>query len=130
MSKRILVIEDQQDNRQILRDLLTSADFEVISIRRVRRAAMPSSASLSARVSSLRRSASTCPRLRRRGDRMKRKVAATLFETGSEKIGKRNACEQCRKVGVVSLSIRCQTDRCILPKRLNTVPKELSGNFQ
>jgi CheY-like chemotaxis protein/anti-sigma regulatory factor (Ser/Thr protein kinase) len=30
MSKRILVIEDQQDNRQILRDLLTSADFEVI----------------------------------------------------------------------------------------------------
>ena len=30
MSKRILVIEDQEDNRQILRDLLTSADFEVI----------------------------------------------------------------------------------------------------
>jgi two-component system cell cycle response regulator DivK len=30
MSKRILVVEDQQDNRQILRDLLTSADFEVI----------------------------------------------------------------------------------------------------
>ena len=30
MKKRILVIEDQQDNRQILRDLLTSADFEVI----------------------------------------------------------------------------------------------------
>src|SRR5262249_52065073 len=30
MSKRILVIEDQVDNRQILRDLLTSADFEVI----------------------------------------------------------------------------------------------------
>jgi two-component system cell cycle response regulator DivK len=30
VSKRILVIEDQQDNRQILRDLLTSADFEVI----------------------------------------------------------------------------------------------------
>jgi two-component system, cell cycle response regulator DivK len=29
VSKRILVIEDQ-DNRQILRDLLTSADFEVI----------------------------------------------------------------------------------------------------
>jgi CheY-like chemotaxis protein len=29
MSKRILVVEDQQDNRQILRDLLTSADFEV-----------------------------------------------------------------------------------------------------
>jgi two-component system, cell cycle response regulator DivK len=30
MSKRILVVEDQEDNRQILRDLLTSADFEVI----------------------------------------------------------------------------------------------------
>jgi two-component system, cell cycle response regulator DivK len=30
MSKRILVIEDQLDNRQILHDLLTSADFEVI----------------------------------------------------------------------------------------------------
>ena len=30
MSQRILVVEDQQDNRQILRDLLTSANFEVI----------------------------------------------------------------------------------------------------
>jgi two-component system, cell cycle response regulator DivK len=30
MSKRILVIEDQEDNRKILRDLLTNADFEVI----------------------------------------------------------------------------------------------------
>ena len=30
MSKRILVIEDQADNRQILRDLLASANFEVI----------------------------------------------------------------------------------------------------
>jgi len=30
MSQRILVIEDQPDNRQILRDLLTSANFEVI----------------------------------------------------------------------------------------------------
>ena len=30
MSKRILVVEDQEDNRQILRDLLTSANFEVI----------------------------------------------------------------------------------------------------
>ena len=30
MSKRILVIEDQEDNRKILRDLLTSANFEVI----------------------------------------------------------------------------------------------------
>src|SRR5712691_8432445 len=30
MSRRILVIEDKEDNRQILRDLLASADFEVI----------------------------------------------------------------------------------------------------
>jgi two-component system cell cycle response regulator DivK len=30
MSQRILVIEDQADNRRILRDLLTNADFEVI----------------------------------------------------------------------------------------------------
>ncbi len=30
MSKRILVIEDQEDNRRILRDLLASAGFEII----------------------------------------------------------------------------------------------------
>jgi two-component system cell cycle response regulator DivK len=30
MSKRILVIEDQEDNRQIMRDLLTSAGYEMI----------------------------------------------------------------------------------------------------
>lgn len=30
MSKRILVIEDQEDNRRILRDLLTSASYEMI----------------------------------------------------------------------------------------------------
>ena len=30
MSKRILVVEDQEDNRQILRDLLGSAGFEVL----------------------------------------------------------------------------------------------------
>jgi two-component system, cell cycle response regulator DivK len=30
MSQRILVVEDHPDNRRILRDLLTSADFEVI----------------------------------------------------------------------------------------------------
>src|SRR5467141_5444363 len=29
-SKRILVVEDQEDNRQILRDLLTSVGYEVI----------------------------------------------------------------------------------------------------
>ena len=30
MSKRILVVEDQEDNRQILRDLLGKAGFEMI----------------------------------------------------------------------------------------------------
>jgi two-component system cell cycle response regulator DivK len=30
MSKRILVVEDQEDNRRILRDLLMSAGFELI----------------------------------------------------------------------------------------------------
>src|SRR4051794_339486 len=29
MTKRILVVEDQEDNRQILRDLLSSADYEM-----------------------------------------------------------------------------------------------------
>src|SRR5215470_11252710 len=30
MSRRILVVEDQEDNRRILRDLLTSAGYEII----------------------------------------------------------------------------------------------------
>ncbi len=30
MSKRILVVEDQEDNLRIMRDLLTDAGFEVI----------------------------------------------------------------------------------------------------
>ncbi len=30
MSKRIRVVEDQEDNRQILRDLLASVDYEMI----------------------------------------------------------------------------------------------------
>jgi two-component system cell cycle response regulator DivK len=30
MSKRILIIEDQEDNRRILRDLLSSAGYELI----------------------------------------------------------------------------------------------------
>ncbi len=29
MSKRILVVEDQPDNRQIIRDMLASTDYEV-----------------------------------------------------------------------------------------------------
>src|SRR5262249_4779855 len=33
MSQRVLVVEDQDDNRQILRDLLTGADFEVIEAK-------------------------------------------------------------------------------------------------
>ncbi len=30
MSKRILVVEDQEDNRRIVRDLLTNAGYEII----------------------------------------------------------------------------------------------------
>jgi two-component system cell cycle response regulator DivK len=30
MTKRILVVEDQEDNRQIVRDLLTTTDYEVM----------------------------------------------------------------------------------------------------
>ena len=33
MTRRILVIEDQEDNRRILRDLLTSAGYEVLEAR-------------------------------------------------------------------------------------------------
>ncbi len=30
MSKRILVVEDQEDNRQIIRDMLSTTDYEVV----------------------------------------------------------------------------------------------------
>jgi two-component system cell cycle response regulator DivK len=30
MSKRILVVEDQEDNRQIIRDLLSTTDYEIM----------------------------------------------------------------------------------------------------
>jgi two-component system cell cycle response regulator DivK len=30
MRERILVVEDEEDNRRILRDLLTSADYEIM----------------------------------------------------------------------------------------------------
>jgi two-component system, cell cycle response regulator DivK len=30
MSKRILVVEDQEDNRQIIRDLLAATDYEIM----------------------------------------------------------------------------------------------------
>ena len=33
MSKRILIVEDQEDNRQILRDLLASTGYEMIEAR-------------------------------------------------------------------------------------------------
>jgi two-component system cell cycle response regulator DivK len=33
MSKRILVVEDQEDNMQILRDLLGSVGYEIIEAR-------------------------------------------------------------------------------------------------
>jgi two-component system cell cycle response regulator DivK len=32
MTKRILVVEDQEDNRRILRDLLAHAGFDVIEV--------------------------------------------------------------------------------------------------
>ena len=31
MSRRILVVEDQEDNRRILRDLLSSAGYELVA---------------------------------------------------------------------------------------------------
>ena len=36
MSKRILVVEDQEDNRRILRDLLTNAGYEIVASRKRR----------------------------------------------------------------------------------------------
>ena len=30
MSKRVLVVEDEEDNRRIVRDLLTSVGYEII----------------------------------------------------------------------------------------------------
>ena len=32
MTKRILVVEDQEDSRRIMRDLLTTADYEVTEV--------------------------------------------------------------------------------------------------
>ena len=32
MSKRILVVEDQPDNRQIIRDMLAPADYEITEV--------------------------------------------------------------------------------------------------
>jgi CheY-like chemotaxis protein len=33
MSKRILVVEDQPDNRQIIRDMLAPTDYETVRAR-------------------------------------------------------------------------------------------------
>jgi len=38
VTTRILVVEDQEDNLQILRDLLTSAGFEIIEAKTARKA--------------------------------------------------------------------------------------------
>ena len=32
MSKRILVVEDQEDNRQIVRDLLVASGYELVEV--------------------------------------------------------------------------------------------------
>jgi two-component system cell cycle response regulator DivK len=32
MSKRILVVEDQADNRQIIRDMLAATDYEIAEV--------------------------------------------------------------------------------------------------
>jgi len=32
MSKRILMVEDQEDNRQIIRDMLAATDYEIIEV--------------------------------------------------------------------------------------------------
>jgi two-component system, cell cycle response regulator DivK len=33
MSGRILVVEDQEDNRQIIRDMLSAIDYELIELK-------------------------------------------------------------------------------------------------
>jgi PleD family two-component response regulator len=32
MSKRILVVEDQADNRQVIRDMLATSDYEITEV--------------------------------------------------------------------------------------------------
>ena len=66
MSKRILVVEDQPDNRQIIRDMLARTDYEITmrsmgkKRRRARQAAMTTCRNLLARASCWRRFANTC----------------------------------------------------------------------
>lgn len=33
MSKRMLVVEDQENNRQIIRDMLSATDYEITEVR-------------------------------------------------------------------------------------------------
>jgi CheY-like chemotaxis protein len=42
MSKRILVVEDQPDNRQIIRDMLAPTGYESRRWKTVRRRSLPS----------------------------------------------------------------------------------------
>jgi CheY-like chemotaxis protein len=42
MSKRILVVEDQPDNRQIIRDMLAPTGYEITEVEMVRRRLLPS----------------------------------------------------------------------------------------
>jgi CheY-like chemotaxis protein len=42
MSKRILVVEDQPDNRQIIRDMLAPTDYEITEAETARRRLRPS----------------------------------------------------------------------------------------
>ena len=45
MTKRILVVEDQPDNRQIIRDMLAPTDYEIPRRRTVRRRSQQSQSS-------------------------------------------------------------------------------------
>ena len=66
MSKRILVVEDQPDNRQIIRDMLARTDYEITmrsmgkKRRRARLAVMITCLSLTARANCWRRFGNTC----------------------------------------------------------------------
>ena len=42
MTKRILVVEDQPDNRQIIRDMLAPTDYEITEAKTVKRRLRPS----------------------------------------------------------------------------------------
>jgi CheY-like chemotaxis protein len=45
MSKRILVVEDQPDNRQIIRDMLAPTDYEITEVEAARRRSQRSQSS-------------------------------------------------------------------------------------